>query len=133
MTLSKYALTLPVGLFCVTLLTASSAMAQGSAEITIADTGGSPESVTSSQDGTLFFGSTAKGNVYRALPGSAQAEAWIQASATGLTNTLGVLADDKANTLWVCANSTGGRGGAPVTGQTALRSFDLRSRTAKST
>jgi hypothetical protein len=40
---------------------------------------------------------------------------------------LGVLADDESNTLWVCQNATGGRDGAPVTGQTALRSFDLQS------
>ena len=49
-----------------------------------------------------------------------------------LTNTLGVLADDKTNTLWVCQNSTGGRG-APAVGQTALRSFDLKSGAAKGT
>ena len=52
---------------------------------------------------------------------------------TGLTNVLGVLADDKTNTLWVCQNNTGGRGGAPVVGQTALRSFDLKSGAAKGT
>jgi sugar lactone lactonase YvrE len=46
---------------------------------------------------------------------------------------LGVLADDKTNTLWVCQNSTGGRGGAPVAGQTAVRSFDLKSGAAKGT
>ena len=46
---------------------------------------------------------------------------------------LGVLADDKTNTLWVCQNATGGRGGAPVAGQTALRSFDLKSGAAKGT
>jgi sugar lactone lactonase YvrE len=44
-----------------------------------------------------------------------------------------VLADDRSNTLWVCQNSTGGRGGAPVTGQTALRSFDLRTGAPKGT
>ena len=38
-----------------------------------------------------------------------------------------MLADDRSNTLWVCQNNTGGRGGAPVVGQTALRSFDLKS------
>ena len=62
-----------------------------------------------------------------------QAEPWIQASTAGLTNVLGVLADDKTNTLWVCQNNTGGRGGAPVVGQTALRSFDLKSGAAKGT
>jgi streptogramin lyase len=71
--------------------------------------------------------------IYRAAPGASQAEPWIQASTAGLTNVLGVLADDKTNTLWVCQNSTGGRGGTPVAGQTALRSFDLKSGAAKGT
>ena len=43
----------------------------------------------------------------------------------GLTNVLGVLADDKTNMLWVCQNKTGGRGGTPVAGQTPF-SFDSR-------
>ena len=63
------------------------------------------ENLTSSQDGTVYFGSTAKGTIYRAAPGASQAEPWILASAAGLTNVLGVLADDKTNTLWVCQNS----------------------------
>ena len=107
--------------------------AQGRTEVTINDTGTQAENLTSSQDGSVFFGSTAKGTIYRAAPGAAQAEPWILASTAGLTNVLGVLADDKSNTLWVCQNSTGGRGGAPVVGQTALRSFDLRTGAAKGT
>jgi streptogramin lyase len=107
--------------------------AQGRTEVTINDTGVQAENLTSSQDGTVYFGSTAKGTIYRAAPGAAQAEPWIQAATAGLTNVLGVLADDKSNTLWVCQNSTGGRGGAPVAGQTALRSFDLRTGAAKGT
>src|SRR5262245_25090708 len=95
------------------LLIAPAATAQSPSEVTIGDTMVSPESLTSSQDGAVFFGSTTKGTIYRAAPGAAQAEAWIQASTTGLTNTLGVLADDKSNTLWVCTNATGGRGGTP--------------------
>jgi sugar lactone lactonase YvrE len=112
---------------------ASLAGAQGRAEITINDTGVQAENLTSSQDGTVYFGSMAKGTIYRAAPGASQAEPWILASAAGLTNVLGVLADDKSNTLWVCQNSTGGRGGAPVVGQTALRSFDLRTGAARGT
>jgi sugar lactone lactonase YvrE len=50
-----------------------------------------------------------------------------------LSRVLGVLADDRSNTLWVCQNATDGRGGAPVTGQTALRSFDLKSGAARGT
>jgi sugar lactone lactonase YvrE len=107
--------------------------AQGRTEITINDTGVQAENLTSSQDGSVYFGSTAKGTVYRAAPGASQAEPWIQASAAGLTNVLGVFADDKTSTLWVCQNNTGGRGGAPVVGQTALRSFDLKSGAAKGT
>jgi sugar lactone lactonase YvrE len=107
--------------------------AQDRAEVTINDTGVQAENLTSSQDGTVYFGSTAKGTIYRAAPGASQAEPWIQASTAGLTNVLGVLADDKTNTLWVCQNSTGGRGGTPVAGQTALRSFDLKSGATKGT
>jgi len=59
--------------------------AQGRTEVTINDTGVQAENLTSSQDGSVYFGSTAKGTIYRAAPGAAQAEPWIQASASGLT------------------------------------------------
>ena len=101
--------------------------AQARTEVTIHDTDVSAENLTSSQDGTVYFGSMTKGTIYRATPGASQAEPWILASATGLTRTLGVLADDRSNTLWVCQNATGGQGGTPASGQTALRSFDLKS------
>src|SRR3954451_18245231 len=107
--------------------------AQSRTEVTINDTGVQAENLTSTQDGSVYFGSTAKGTIYRAGPGVSQAEPWIQASTAGLTNVLGVLADDRTNTLWVCQNNTGGRGGAPVVGQTALRSFDLKTGAAKGT
>jgi streptogramin lyase len=112
---------------------ASVGQAQSRNEVTINGTDVLPENLTSSQDGTVYFGSTAKGTIYRAAPGVAQAEPWIVASATGLTNVLGVLADDRTNTLWVCQNATGGRNGAPVVGQTALRSFALKSGAATGT
>ena len=107
--------------------------AQGRTEVTISESDVRAENLTSSRDGTVYFGSMAKGTIYRAAPGAAQAEPWILASATGLTNVLGVLADDRSNTLWVCQNATGGRDGAPVVGQTALRAFDLRSGAPKGT
>ena len=86
-------------------------VSQSGAEITINDTRPMPESLTSSRDGSLFFGSTAKGTIYRALPGAA---------------------DDKSNLLWVASNVRGGRG-APATGQMALRSFDLKTGAPRST
>jgi streptogramin lyase len=106
--------------------------AQSRTEIAINDTRVAPENLTSSQDGTVFFGSTAKGTIYRAHPGAAQADAWIQGEAAGLTNVLGVLADDKSNTLWVCANAPFGRG-TPPAGLPALRSFNLKTGEAKGT
>ena len=117
----------------ILLLLPALVRAQERTEVTIDDSGVQAENLTSSQDGSVYFGSTAKGTIYRAAPGAPRAEPWIQASTAGLTNVLGVLADDKTGTLWVCQNNTGGRGGAPVVGQTALRSFDLKSGAAKGT
>ena len=102
------------------------AAAQSRAEVTINDTGVESENLTSTRDGTVYFGSMAKGTIYRAAPGAARAEPWILASAAGLTGVLGVLADERSNILWVCQNATDGRNGAPVVGQTALRTFDLK-------
>lgn len=102
------------------------------AEVGISEPGASPESITSTKDGTVYFGSTAKGTIYRALPKQAQAEPWIKASEAGLTNVLGVLADEKSRTLWVCSNVSSGRN-SPAVGQTALRSFDLKTGAAKGT
>jgi sugar lactone lactonase YvrE len=109
------------------------ARAQDRTQVTISDTGVVAENLTSSRDGAVYFGSMATGTIYRAVPGAARAEPWILAATAGLTRVLGVLADDKTNTLWVCQNSTDGRDGRPVTGQTALRSFDLTSGAAKGT
>jgi hypothetical protein len=99
-------------------------------EVTLSDTTAGPESITSSQDGTVYFGSTTKGTIFRAAPGGTQAQPWILASTTGLTNTLGVLADERSNTLWVCQNPTRS---TPAVGQVALRSFDLKTGDAKGT
>jgi hypothetical protein len=43
--------------------------AQTRTEITVNDTGIQAENLTSSQDGSVYFGSTAKGTIYRAAPG----------------------------------------------------------------
>ena len=133
MSISRRSVSLSVVAVMTVVSFAVPVRAQSRGEVTINDTGVQAESLTSSQDGSIYFGSTAKGTIYRAAPGAAQAEPWIQASSAGLSNVLGVLADDKSNTLWVCQNNTGGRGGAPVVGQTALRSFDLKTGAAKST
>ena len=95
-------------------------------EITFADPRIFPESLTSTKDGTLFFGSLGQDSVYRAASSSTKAEVWIKPKANGLSTVLGVFADEKAGTLWVCASATGGRNGAPVVGETALKAFNLK-------
>lgn len=127
-------------LTCVAVLSAfahasaqqGKAEGQDRTEIAINGTRVAPENLTSSRDGTVFFGSTANGTIYRALPGAAQADAWIRGEAAGLTNVLGVLADDRSNTLWVCDNAPFGRG-TPPGGLPALRAFDLKTGEAKGT
>jgi sugar lactone lactonase YvrE len=111
------------------LLIASSLLLGGAAlaappDIRIADTGVFPESVTSSADGTIYAGSI-KGNVYRAMPGSAVAEAWLHAdAANGILTILGVLADDASGTLWLCSTPNF-FGPERSKGVASLMAFDL--------
>jgi len=100
-------LALTVGLACAT-------QAADRAEITFADGRIFPESLTSTRDGTLYFGSLGQDSVYRATPRSAKADTWIRPKTNGLQTVLGVFADESAGTLWVCASAAGGRDGAPV-------------------
>ncbi len=116
---------------CSSCASTARAPAPARTQIALSDTAVSPENLTSSRDGTVYFGSMTKGTIYRAAPGAARAEPWILGSSAGLTRVLGVLADDESNTLWVCQNATTGAGGAPVVGQPALRAFDLKSGAAK--
>lgn len=80
-----------------------------------------PESITSTSDGTLIIGSLGKGMIFRAAKGAATAEPWIQPGTNGLNSVLGVLADEKSGTLWVCSNSLDGKGEP-----TALKTFNLK-------
>jgi sugar lactone lactonase YvrE len=95
-------------------------------EITFTDGKIFPESLTSTKNGTIFFGSLGQDSVYRATGKEEKASVWIQPKANGLMTVLGVFADEPAGTLWVCASATGGRGGAPVVGETALKAFSLK-------
>lgn len=87
-----------------------------------------PESITATSDGTLIMGSMAGGNIYRAAPGSSSAKLWIKQASAGLLSVLGVLADEKSGTLWVCSSDLSAAG-IPVPGQkpTQLKAFDLES------
>jgi hypothetical protein len=64
-----------------------------------------PESLTSTANGTIYIGSLSQGEVYRALPGERIAKTWISKEAGKFGLVLGVLADAKSSTLWVCDNN----------------------------
>jgi hypothetical protein len=86
-----------------------------------------PESITSMSDGTLINGSV-KGVVYRALRTQATATPWIRSTPeNGMLSVLGVLADEKSNTLWLCSAAMPVPGAPPANGKpSALMTFDLR-------
>ena len=86
-------------------------------DIVIHEDGPSAESLTSSADGAVIFGSMSKAEVFRAAKGSASAEVWLKPGTNGLQRILGVFADDKSGTLWVCSSGT----------PTALKTFDIAS------
>jgi sugar lactone lactonase YvrE len=110
---------------CASAACVASTLYAQPAEVTINDTMVSPESVTSSADGAIIFGSTTKGNIYRAPKGATSADVWIEASSAGLQRVLGVFADDAHQTLWVCSSAAPARGGAPASGETGVKSFNL--------
>jgi hypothetical protein len=85
-----------------------------------------PESVTSTKDGTLYAGSFNLGGVVKVTPGK-PAEQFIKPGMGGSRSVLGVLADEKSNTLYVCSNDITGFG-VPGPGDTKgawLKTFDL--------
>ena len=98
--------------------------------VTIDDKGVFPESMTATASGDLIVGSSAKGGVYRAKAGASKAELWIDPKTSGMSGLLGVFADDKTHTLYVCSAALGappGQGDA----LSALRTFDLNTGAAK--
>ena len=79
-----------------------------------------PESITSTADGTLIVGSWGHNNVLRIAPGK-PAEELIKPGTGGLNQVLGVFADEKGKTLWVCSNRLG-----PMGEPTSAKAFDLK-------
>jgi sugar lactone lactonase YvrE len=121
---NQYAL----GATALVLMAANAFAAQPITEITLPGTRIFPESITSTADGTLIVGSLGHGNVSRIAPGTANVEEWIKAGTGGLNQVLGVYADEKGKTLWVCSNNLANKGEA-----TAAMAFDLKTGTPKGT
>jgi sugar lactone lactonase YvrE len=109
-------------------IAASGYAAPAITEITLPGTRIFPESITSTADGTLIVGSLGHGNVSRIAPGSAAVEEWIKPGTGGLNQILGVYADEKGKTLWVCSNNLANKGEA-----TAAMAFDLKTGAPKGT
>jgi sugar lactone lactonase YvrE len=92
-----------------------------------------PESMSASSDGTLYFSSFGNGRIWRAKPGEATASEFIKSGSNGLASALGVLADDKSGTLYVCSNDFSAAG-ITIPGASPganLKTFDLKTGEAK--
>ena len=104
----------------------------GAADIVVPGSTDFPESMHASADGTLYFSSFGNGRIWRAKPGETQASEWIKQGSNGMASALGVLADDKSNTLYVCSDDFSGAGiTIPGATPTALKLFDLKDRRAQ--
>jgi hypothetical protein len=97
-------------------------------DVLIDDTGVYPESITSMSDGTLINGSV-KGIVYRAKGMETKATPWIRSTPeNGMLSVLGVLADERSKTLWLCSAAMPVPGAPPAAGKaSSLMAFDLGS------
>ena len=84
-----------------------------------------PESMAAGPDGTLYIGSQKDARIYRAAPGQAVAQQFIDMRPSAFV--LGVLADGPSNTLWACEMVSMNRGSPLLKGKGILRSFDLKS------
>ena len=102
-------------------LAAAAVTAASPAEVTIHDDKPFPESMTSTSDGSLIIGSLGKGEIFKAAKGAATAELWIKPGTNGLERVLGVLADQRSGTLWVCSSQL-----PPQGTLAALKTFDLK-------
>ncbi len=102
-------------------------------EITFPGDHAYPESMTATADGTIYAGSLYEGGIFRVPPGAATAEQWIKPGANDSMITLGVFADEKAGTLWVCSSNLTAFGVKPPAGvkPVALKAFDLKTGAAK--
>jgi sugar lactone lactonase YvrE len=111
---------------------ASAGVREPAVDVVIDDMNVYPESITSMSDGTLINGSV-KGIVYRALRTQTTATPWIRSTPeNGMLSVLGVLADEKSNTLWLCSSPLPVPGAPPAAGKvSSVMTFDLRTGQAK--
>jgi hypothetical protein len=116
-------------LVLVGLLGASRLYGAAAGSVKIDDRKVIPESITSTAAGDLIIGSSGKGAVYRAKAGSHEATLWLDPAKTGMEAVLGVFADQRSNTLYVCSAPAffAPSGTQRKNELAALRTFDLTS------
>ena len=92
-----------------------------------------PESLTATSDGTIYAGSLYEGGIFRVTPVATTAEQWIQPGTNDSMITLGVLAEEKSGTLWVCSSNLTGFGVKPPAGDkpVSLKAFGLKNGAGK--
>lgn len=105
------------------LATSTAALAQTS--VSPSEPQSRPENMAVGPDGTLYIGSQKDARIYRARPGQAVAEQFIDMRPSAFV--LGVLADGASNTLWACEMVSMDRSTPMLKGKGILRSFDLAS------
>lgn len=89
-----------------------------------------PESLTAKADGTLFVGSLARGEVVKFAADAVDPVTFVPAGGVDggvVRAAAGVLADESANTLWVCANDL------TFTAPSTVVAFDLTTAAPKGT
>jgi sugar lactone lactonase YvrE len=112
---------------CAFAVLGAGAPAYAAADVVVPGSTDFPESMHASADGTLYFSSFGNGRIWRAKPGETQASEFIKSGSNGLASALGVLADDKSNTLYVCSDDLSGAGiKIPGGTATSLKLFDLK-------
>jgi hypothetical protein len=111
-------------LYLLAAVACSAAHAAPLPEITIPGKKLTTESLTSTADGSVIISSMGPGIIFRAKPGAATAQPWIERGTDGLANLLGVLADERSNTLWACSFTIDAPAGAPKPPST-LHAFQL--------
>jgi hypothetical protein len=114
------------------IFAASTTLAQPAAaaptEIVPVDAKASPESIAMGPDGSLYLGAQAAPIVYRAKPGAATADIFIDMRADKAQFLLGLFADAPTKTLWVCEIGQLDHSTPLLKGHdTVLRAFDLSS------
>jgi sugar lactone lactonase YvrE len=133
MRLSKFSRAFGLLAFASAIAIAAGGAARAAEAVVVPGSTDFPESMSASSDGTLYFSSFAGARVWRAKPGETTASEFVKPGSNGLSSALGVLADDKSNTLYVCSVDTSGFGLVLPTGDTptALKLFDLKTGEAK--